>query len=83
MTQTLRPLPCTRCGSPCRVVWDYTSVADWGTAVIDSMGTIRPAVQQVEFFKGDPYRSRAICEDPACRHQWTLRRPFEPEAPAP
>lgn len=80
---TTRTLACTRCGSPCRVAEDVTGYVDWGDAVIDGAGTVRPAVQHMEFYSGDPVRVRAVCSSASCGHQWTLRRHFEPTAPTP
>ena len=73
-----RPLLCTKCGSPAGVAEDYTGHADWGMAVIDDEGIVRPAKQHVEIHKGDPVRVRAVCSNDDCGHQWTLRRRFEP-----
>lgn len=77
---TSRPLLCTRCGSPAGVVEDATALADWGLAVVDDDGNVRPAVQRMEFHRGDPVRTRAVCTNDECGHQWTLRRHFIPEA---
>lgn len=73
-----RPLPCTKCGSPAGVAEDVTGYCDWGLAVVDEQGTVRPAAQHMEFYKGDPVRVRAVCSSDGCGHQWTLRRRFEP-----
>lgn len=78
---TERPLTCIKCGSPAGVAEDFTGHADWGLAVIDEAGTVRPAKQQVDIYKGEPIRVRAVCDNDACGYQWTLRRRFEPEAP--
>ena len=75
-----RPLLCTKCHSPAGVAEDFTGHADWGLAVIDDDGTVRPVKQHVEIYKGDPVRARAVCSNDACRHEWTLRRRFEPTA---
>jgi hypothetical protein len=74
-----RPLLCTRCGSPVGVAEDVTGHCDWGLAVVDDQGTVRPVKRHMEFHKGDPVRVRAVCGNPECGHQWTLRRRFEPE----
>jgi len=74
-----RPLLCTRCHSPAAVAEDVTGHVDWGLGVIEDDGTVRPAVQHMEFHKGAPVRTRAVCTNPTCRHQWTLRRRFQPE----
>lgn len=76
-----RPLLCTRCNSPAGVAEDVTAHCDWGLAVIDEQGTVRPAVQHMEFHKGEPVRVRAVCSRATCGHQWTLRRRFEPTTP--
>lgn len=78
---TTRPLPCPRCGSPAGVAEDYEGHADWGLAVIDDEGVVRPAKQHVDIYRGAPVRARAECSNAKCGHQWTLRRRFEPEAP--
>lgn len=75
-----RPLQCMRCGSPAGVAEDFTGHADWGMAVIDAEGIVRPVKQHVEIHKGEPIRVRAVCSNDDCQHQWTLRRRFEPEA---
>jgi hypothetical protein len=75
-----RLLLCTRCGSPAGVAEDFTGHADWGLAVIDDDGTVRPAKQHVEIHRGEPVRARAVCSNDECGHQWTLRRRFEPTA---
>jgi hypothetical protein len=31
----------------------------------------------------DHGRARAVCSNPKCGHQWTLRRRFDPERQAP
>lgn len=78
-----RPLLCTRCSAPVVVVEDGTACAVWGRAVIDDGGTVHPVdPEQVEFHKGDPVSRRAVCTAPTCRHQWTLRRRFDPTAHA-
>jgi hypothetical protein len=75
-----RALLCTRCGSPAGVAEDVECHADWGMAVIDDDGTVRPARQHMEFHKGEPVRVRAVCSSEDCGHQWTLRRRFDPTA---
>jgi hypothetical protein len=76
----VRPLLCTRCGSPVGVAEDFVGHADWGTAVIDDNGTVRPARQHVDIYRDEPVRTRAVCGNDDCGHEWTLRRRFEPEA---
>lgn len=78
-----RPLPCTRCGHPCGVAEDVAGHLDWGIAVVDSNGTVRPAKRHMDFYKGEPIRVRAVCNNPDCGHQWTLRRRFETEETTP
>lgn len=80
---TTRPLLCTKCGEPVGVVEDVVCHIAWGEAVIDAEGTVRPAEQHMEFWRGDPHRTIAVCPKPTCRHQWTLRRAFEPTATTP
>jgi hypothetical protein len=77
---TTRPLTCIKCGGPCAVAEDLETTADYGPAVIDSDGTVRPADPTYTPDKADatPLRARACCTNPACRHQWTLRRRFDP-----
>ncbi|KFK87805.1 hypothetical protein IX27_18080 [Streptomyces sp. JS01] len=78
---TTRPLLCTKCGEPVGVTEEVVCRIVWDEAVIDTDGTVRPAEQHMEFWKGDPHRTLAVCDNPTCRHRWTLRRTFEPEAP--
>lgn len=75
---THRPLLCTRCGDRCAVAEDFTGYADWGVAVIDEEGIVRPALQHVDIYRGEPFRTRAVCQNPECEYQWTLRRRFDP-----
>lgn len=76
MTQAeTRPLSCTQCGDQCGIAEDYVSYSDWGPAVINQDGTVRPQDPDGGFgHKHDPrpIRVRAYC--PSCGHQWTLRR---------
>lgn len=84
---TDRPLTCTRCGAPVGIAEDVTGFLDWGLAVIDADGIVRPANphQTAPVLMADNAdatgRPRACCLNPACRHQWRLRRRFNP-APA-
>ncbi|MBD9700688.1 hypothetical protein IHE56_00990 [Streptomyces sp. ID01-12c] len=72
------PLLCTKCHTPAEIVQDGTAWDDWGPAVIDDDGIVRPVAKTAEFHKGDLTRTRAVCPNTRCRHQWTLRRRFEP-----
>ena len=74
-----RPLLCTRCVHPVAVAEDVHAYVDWGAAVIDPDGVVRPAVKAFEFFAADPSQARAVCQNADCRHQWKLRRRFDPE----
>lgn len=77
-----RPLVCIRCAGPVDVAEDIEGVIDWGAAVIDADGVVRPADPHhrppvVLADTGGPIgRPRACCL--ACGHQWRLRRPFDP-----
>jgi hypothetical protein len=79
-----RPLVCPRCGQQCIVAEDVESCIDWGPAVVDSDGIVRPQFpnpadnQQDVHNAVETLRCRAVCINDACRHQWTLRRRFEP-----
>jgi hypothetical protein len=61
------------------VAEDVHAYLDWGTAVIDADGVVRPAVKSFEFFTADPFQARAVCQNADCRYQWKLRRKFDPE----
>jgi hypothetical protein len=74
-----RPLLCTQCGQQVSIAEDVSAYADYGEAVIDSDGVVHPAVKSFELHADDPIRARAYCTNPDCRHQWTLRRRFDPE----
>lgn len=76
-----QPLTCTKCGHPVEVVEYVETIVDYGPAVIDERGIVRP-VGEV-----DPYGSKqdseeiravAVCLDRTCRNRWTLRRKFDP-----
>lgn len=79
-----RPLACTRCGSQCGIAEDVESYSDWGPAVIDDDGVVRPQSAEELGHKHDPtlVRRRAYCLASDCGYQWTLRRRFDPETPA-
>ena len=83
---TDRPLVCTKCGSPCEVVEDVTGFLDWGPAVVGDDGIVRPAnpAPRPPVLSADNAgvtgRPRACCSNAECRHQWTLRRRFDPAA---
>lgn len=81
-----RILLCTVCRWPAAVVEDVTGYLDWGPAVIDETGTVRPADPKAQPPTPMPDntestgRPRACCTNPDCLHQWRLRRPFDPTA---
>ncbi|MFE5895858.1 hypothetical protein ACFQ67_00255 [Streptomyces sp. NPDC056488] len=75
------PLVCTRCGGQCGIAEDVESYADYGPAVVDEAGVVRPQNADGEHgHKHDPrhVRTRAYCLTETCGHQWTLRRRFDP-----
>lgn len=79
-----RALACPRCGSQCSVAEDVESCIDWGPAVVGADGIVRPQHPNPEDGHQDvenavrTLRCRAYCQNPSCRHQWTLRRAFDP-----
>lgn len=79
-----RPLLCTRCHSPATIAEDVQGYLDWGPAVIDSKGVVRPADPDYKpvSVMGDNGRTvgrpRACCTNRDCGHQWRLRRLFDP-----
>jgi hypothetical protein len=77
---TSQPLACTRCGSPCAVAEDTEGCVDWGLAFIGEDGTVRPQSPDPEGITAVVriLRVRACCTNPECRHQWALRRRFDP-----
>lgn len=77
---TNRPLFCTRCGGRCAVAEDTRGCMDWGLAVIDEDGVIRPESPQPEGIEAvvEVLRTRAVCQNPDCEYQWALRRRFDP-----
>ncbi|MEV7154875.1 hypothetical protein AB0N77_09650 [Streptomyces misionensis] len=85
---TERILVCPKCRYPAGIAEDVCGSLDWGFAVIDEHGTVRPAdpQQKPPVLSADNAeatgRTRACCSNDDCRHQWTLRRPFDP-APFP
>lgn len=76
-----RPLVCTRCGGPAEVVLDGEVHDVWGAAVIDDDGVVRPVAKKAEVWSGEHLRTRAVCANSECHHQWTLRRRFETPTP--
>ncbi|MDX3575942.1 hypothetical protein [Streptomyces sp. FL07-04A] len=84
-----RALTCTRCGAPVIIAEDISGHLDWGLAVIGDDGVVRreewdcePRVLMADNSEAVG-RPRACCTNPDCRHQWRLRRPFDPAAPTP
>lgn len=79
-----RPLTCTRCGSPVEIAEDIAGYLEWGPAVIDDNGIVRPAnpEQAPPTLMSDNAdatgRPRACCMNRSCGHQWRLRRRFDP-----
>jgi hypothetical protein len=76
-----RPLACPRCGTQCGIAEDVQTHSDYGPAVIDETGTVRPqdpARQHGLHHDPRPVRTRACCLNAECGHQWTLRRRFDP-----
>lgn len=80
MTATGERLTCTRCGSWCGIAEDTEGCIDWGLAVIGDDGVVRPQHPDPEGVTAvvRSLRVRAVCENPECRYQWTLRRRFDP-----
>lgn len=82
MTKRLprRPLTCTHCGSRCGVVEDTEGCVDWGLAVVDEDGVVRPQRPEPEGITAVVriLGVRAVCENPECQHQWKLQRRFDP-----
>jgi hypothetical protein len=85
----MSPLLCTKCSRQCGIAEDVESCIDWGPAVVDSDGIVRPEYPDAKDGHQEVWnavktlRVRAFCIAPDCRHQWTLRRQFEPATPAP
>jgi hypothetical protein len=84
---TARPLRCPRCRSRAAVFETTVGTLDWGLAEIDEHGIVRPVT-----FMDPPYINcensgittpYGSCGDPDCRHQWRLRRRFDPTLPDP
>jgi hypothetical protein len=75
-----RLLGCTQCGSPAAVAEDTEGCVDWGLAVVDEDGVVRPQSTDPEGVTAvtNILRVRACCTNPGCEYQWTLRRRFDP-----
>uniref|UniRef100_UPI003F4938FE hypothetical protein n=1 Tax=Streptosporangium sp. CA-235898 TaxID=3240073 RepID=UPI003F4938FE len=79
-----RPLTCPRCRGPVAVVEDVLGHLDWGLAVVDDDGTVRPqiipdAMPVVTADNSTPSgRPRAVCDSRTCGYEWRLRRRFTP-----
>lgn len=75
---TPKPLTCPRCGSQCGVAEDVEGCVDWGLAVVGDDGVVRPVTDQPEAITAvtRTLRARAVCDNPDCGYQWTLRRRF-------
>lgn len=75
-----RPLLCTRCGGRCAVAEDTEGCVDWGLAVVGEDGVVRPEETEPEGITAVTriLRTRAVCQNPECEYQWTLRRRFDP-----
>lgn len=81
-------LACLRCGDPVTIAEDITGYIDWGLAIVDEAGTVRPADPEhtpppsMSDNSRTVGRPRACCTNRDCGHQWRLRRPFDPNPPA-
>ena len=81
-----RPLRCPRCDSPCDVVERVTVRLDWGAAVVGQDGIVRPEDPTVTPSYATAENSEGLpvpygsCSADTCRHQWRLRRRFDPTA---
>ncbi|MBP2704444.1 hypothetical protein JOL79_11525 [Microbispora sp. RL4-1S] len=79
-----KPLACTRCGSPAAVVEVVEGFLDWGLAVIDADGVVRPRDRKalnMPAVMDDNSRTvgiDAVCDNAKCGHRWRLRRRFDP-----
>lgn len=76
-----RVLRCTKCSGPTEVIEYVETIVDYGPAVIDGNGVVRPVVSRDTY--GDkehwlPLRAIAICLSSNCRYRWVLRRKFDP-----
>lgn len=80
-----RILLCPKCRHPAAVIEEVAGALDWGHAVIDEHGTIRPAdpAHKPPTLMADNStttgRILACCQNDDCRHQWRPRRPFDPQ----
>ncbi|WP_406417977.1 hypothetical protein [Streptomyces sp. NBC_01614] len=83
---TERILLCPKCRYPAAVIEEVTGHLDWGPAVIDDTGTIRPADpdHKPPTLMSDNAtatgRIRACCQNDDCQHQWRPRRQFDPQS---
>lgn len=79
---TVKRLTCTRCGGPVTVVEDVVGWIEWGPAVIDAEGVVRPEDPDgrpgvVTAKESTPVGlPRACCLKDGCGHQWRIRRQF-------
>lgn len=79
---TVTRLVCIRCGGPVEVVEDVVGYIEWGPAVIDTEGIVRPdepdrRPRVVAEDNSNPVgRPRACCMNDECGHQWRIRREF-------
>lgn len=79
---TRRPLLCTQCGDQVVVVEDTYGHIEWGPAVVDDDGIVRPAYpdprddRQTVVDNAGILGFRACCTSDTCGYQWRLRRQF-------
>lgn len=80
MTTTAKRLTCSQCASRCGIAKDVEGCIDWGLAVIDEEGVVRPQHSEPEGITAAVRTLRvcAVCDSPECRYQRTLRRRFDP-----
>lgn len=76
------PLRCPRCRQQAAVVEQVLGRLDWGPAVLDADGAIRPEVrpEQVPAVTADNSTSTGVyghCDNKACQYEWKLRRRFD------
>lgn len=76
----MKPLPCTQCFQQVRLVEHYIAYLDQGPAVVREDGvvtTTRETLDEDTKWIGDPVRVMAVCINPSCGHQWTLKRRYD------
>jgi hypothetical protein len=80
VTGTKEALRCTQCGEQVSIVEVVEGFLDWGPAVVDDQGVVRPqeasGALSLDEWNSTPKGAYAHCDNRKCGYRWKLRRRF-------